>query len=49
MLEEPWQFAVLAGAILALLVTRAGVVVTLAGAAVAGVVCAQAGLSLAGG
>jgi chromate transporter len=42
-LAEPWQYAVLAGAALALLALRRGVVPTLLGAAAVGVVVALAG------
>nr|WP_241841595.1 chromate efflux transporter [Pseudofrankia sp. BMG5.36] len=42
-LHEPWQFAVLAGAAVFLLVARRGVVLTLLAAAVAGVVVVAAG------
>jgi chromate transporter len=42
-LREGWQFAVLAAAAIALLIARRGIVVTLLGAGVAGVVIALAG------
>jgi chromate transporter len=42
-LREGWQFAVLAAAAIALLIARWGIVVTLLGAGVAGVVIALAG------
>jgi chromate transporter len=45
-LSEPWQFAVLGAAAVALLVLRRGVVVTLLGAAAVGVVVALAGGAL---
>lgn len=43
-LAEPWQFAVLAGAVVALLVLRRGVVATLLAAGAVGVVMAVAGV-----
>ena len=42
-LVEPWQYAVLVGAAVALLVLRRGIVLTLVGAAAVGVVVAVAG------
>ena len=45
-LSEPWQYAVLAGAAVALFVLRRGVVVTLLGAGATGVVLALAGVAL---
>ncbi|HWD75599.1 MAG TPA: chromate efflux transporter [Solirubrobacteraceae bacterium] len=42
-LGEPWQFGVLAAAVIALLLGRRGVVITLLGAALAGVAIALAG------
>ena len=46
-LEEPWQWAVLAGAAIALLVFRRGVVLTLLAAGATGAVAALAGAPLA--
>ena len=43
-LSEPWQYAVLAGAAVALFVLRRGVVMTLLGAGATGVVLALAGV-----
>jgi chromate transporter len=45
-LSEPWQIVVLAGAALALLVLRRGVVVTLLGAGAIGVIVALAGVTI---
>jgi chromate transporter len=45
-LSEPWQYAVLAGAAVALFVLRRGVVLTLLGAGAIGVVLALAGVAL---
>jgi chromate transporter len=45
-LQEPWQFAVLAGALVALFVLRRGVVPTLVGAGLAGAVFALLGTPL---
>jgi chromate transporter len=45
-LQEPWQFAVLAGALVALFVLRRGVVPTLVGAGLAGAVLALLGTPL---
>lgn len=45
-LEQPWQFGVLGGAAVALLVLRRGVVLTLVAGAAVGVVLALAGVSM---
>lgn len=45
-LNEPWQFAILAGAAMALLLLRRGIVQTLVGAGLIGVVAALAGAPL---
>jgi chromate transporter len=47
-LQEPWQFAVLAGALVALFVLRRGVVPTLVGAGLAGAALALLGTPLPG-
>lgn len=47
-LDEPWQFAVLAAAIVVHALGRVGVVATLVGAAVAGIAIALAGGPLPG-
>ena len=47
-LGEPWQYAILAGAAVALLVLRRGVVVTLVTAGAIGAVLVSAGAALPG-
>ena len=45
-LTQPWQFAVLAGALVLLLVLRRGAVLTLLAAALVGIAAVSAGLAL---
>jgi chromate transporter len=49
LLDEPWQFAVAAGAVALLFAGRRGVVLTLLAGAAAGIACELAGLSVPGG